>query len=336
MSTRSAVAGLGGAAPGRHPGRLPGAAVAGITALVSGVAVFANSYGVHAVPQAAVYTTAKNAVAALILLAGLALVRRRSAGAGATPGDAPAEPTPADASRRWGYWLGLLYVGVVGGGLAFVLFFVGLSRTSAEPAAFLHDTLVVWVALLALPFLRERLSPWNVAAIVLLVAGQSAVVGGVGHLVVGEGQFLVLGATVLWAVETVVAKRLLRTMAPATLGTTRMAVGAVVLVGYVAVTGHLGTLAGLDSRQIGWVLLTGAILALYVGSWMIALARARAVDVTSVLAAGVLVTALCQAAAGTARLAPEVVGLALVAAGALAVLPAFRRRVPAARWTSGG
>ena len=217
--------------------------------------------------------------------------------------------------------------------MAFVLFFDGLAHTTAEPAAFLHDTLVVWVAVLALPVVRERLSPWNVVAVVLLVAGQTAVVGGVGHLVVGEGQLLVLGATLLWAVETVVAKRLLRTMAPTTLGTTRMAVGAVVLVGYVVATGHLGTLAGLDRRQIGWVLLTGALLAAYVGTWMVALARARAVDVTSVLAASVIVTALCQAAAGTSSLAPEALGLVLVVAGALAVLAAWPRRALAPRGT---
>jgi drug/metabolite transporter (DMT)-like permease len=310
--------------------RLPGVIVAGVTALISGLAVFANSYGVHAVRQAAVYTTAKNLLSALILLAGFGLAhlwrgRRWQASAAA----AEVAPHGIGAKRQWAHWLGLAYVGVVGGGVAFVLFFVGLAHTRAEPAAFLHDTLVVWVAVLAFPVLRERLSPWNVAAIVLLVAGQTAVVGGVGHLVVGEGQLLVLGATALWAVETVVAKRLLVSTGPSALGTTRMAVGAVVLVGYVAVTGHFGTLVGLDRHQLGWVLLTGVLLAGYVGSWMVALARARAVDVTSVLAGSVIVTALCQAAAGTAKLAPEAVGLVLVAAGALAVLMAWPRRLPA-------
>ncbi|HMK63274.1 MAG TPA: EamA family transporter, partial [Acidimicrobiales bacterium] len=272
--------------------RLPGVLLAGMTAVISGMAVFVNSYGVHAVRDPAVYTTAKNATAALILVAGLGVLRarRRRVTAGAPPSNWLGDRSLTVGSL--GHWLSLVYVGVVGGGVAFVLFFVGLAHTSAEPAAFLHDTLVVWVAVLALPFLSERLSPWNIAAVVLLVAGQTAVVGGVGHLVVGQGQLLVLAATLLWAVETVLAKRLLSTVTPSALGTFRMAVGAVVLVGYVAATGHAGNLVDLDGKQLGWVLLTGVLLAGYVASWMLALARARAVDVTSVLAASVILTAL--------------------------------------------
>ena len=60
----------------------------------------------------------------------------------------------------------------MGGGIAFVLFFDGLADTTATPAAFWRDTLVLWVAVLAIPFLRERLTWWNVAAIAVLIAGR--------------------------------------------------------------------------------------------------------------------------------------------------------------------
>ena len=40
-----------------------GVLVAGITAVISGISVFANSYGVHHVPSPSVYTTGKNLVA---------------------------------------------------------------------------------------------------------------------------------------------------------------------------------------------------------------------------------------------------------------------------------
>ena len=110
--------------------------------------------------------------------------------------------------------VGLAYVGIIGGGLAFVLFFNGLARTTAEPAAFWHDTLVVWVSLLAVVFLRERLRWWNVGAIALLVVGQAILSGGIGHLAADGGELLVLSATLLWAVEVVVAKKLLETLAP--------------------------------------------------------------------------------------------------------------------------
>lgn len=305
-------------ATARSTARLPGALVAGITALVSGVSVFVNSYGVHALHQPAVYTTAKNLVAAVLLATGALVVHRRRRG----------EARPASLSGRGpAGWAGLAYVGVVGGGLAFVLFFTGLARTTAEPAAFLHDTLVLWVAVLAWPALRERLSPWNVAAVGLLVVGQVAVTGGVGPLVAGTGELLVLSATVLWAVETVVAKRLLVSVPPSVLATVRMGVGAVALVCYVAVTGHAGILVGLDAHQLGWVVLTGGLLALYVSSWMVALARARALDVTSVLVGSVVVTALLDAVSGHGGLGPEVLGLALVGAGTATVLWAWPRPV---------
>src|SRR5579863_10048549 len=95
-------------------GRMPGVVVAGATAVVSGVALFVNSYGVHALRQPAVYTTAKNLVAAVVLLAGVGMLRLRG-GPARRPESAPSLMGP-------GHWVALAYVGVVGGGVAFVLF----------------------------------------------------------------------------------------------------------------------------------------------------------------------------------------------------------------------
>ena len=55
----------------------------------------------------------------------------------------------------------------------------------------------------------------------------------------------------------------------------------------------------------------GAILGCYVLTWLTALARAQAVDVTAILVAGAVITALLK---GT----PEI-GLILIAVGALVV-----------------
>ena len=49
-----------------------GAVLAFATAAISGLSIYLNSFGVKLVPDAAVYTTAKNGVAAIILI-GLAL-----------------------------------------------------------------------------------------------------------------------------------------------------------------------------------------------------------------------------------------------------------------------
>lgn len=326
-----------GAGPGVGRVALSGVVVAGVTALVSGISVFVNSYGVHAVRQPALYTTAKNLVAALLLAAAAVgvLGRRRGGAVGrflhAGTGAPPRACLPESRARRALWWAGLAYVGIVGGGLAFVLFFDGLADTTAAPAAFWHDTLVVWVALLGAPFLRERPTWWNFAAVAVLVGGEVAITGGIGHLAGDRGELLVLAATVLWAVEVVVAKVVLRSLSPGVVALARMGVGALTLVAYLIATGTLGGLVSLDAGQVGWVLLTGTLLACYVGTWMTALARARAVDVTSILVAGALITSLLQVAAGTTSFGAQVPGLVLVALGTGAAVAAALRRATSAQ-----
>ena len=260
--------------------RRQGILIALATAVISGFSVYLNSFGVKAVGEATVYTTAKNAVAALILLAIVGLGR----GAGVR----------VTAPRTRSGWLGLLAIGVVGGSVPFVLFFVGLAQTKAPQAAFLQKTLVLWVAILAVVTLKERLRPVHWIAIALLLAGQWWLGGGVAFAL-DSGGLLILIATLLWSAEAVLARWLLASVSSWTLGVVRMGVGSVVLLGWLGVTGRLGMLATLTAAQWGWVLLTGVLLAAYVATWFAALARAQAVDVTAVLVLGAVITALIDA-----------------------------------------
>jgi len=291
------------------------------TACISGVAVFLNSYGVKAFGDASTYTTAKNVVAALVLvlLAGAMSTRR--------PGTVLTRPS------RPRQWAGLAVVGVFGGAVAFLLFFEGLARASSTDAAFLHKTLLVWVALLALPLLGERLGAIHVVAIALLVVGQIGLAGGV-TTIFGQGQLMVLGATLVWAGEVVVAKRLLGELSSWTVGLTRMGVGSVVLVAWTLMRGQGGALTTLTGTQWMWVLLTGLILAGYVSTWFAALSRAPAVDVTAVLVVGAVITALLAAVVKGAPLVPQLGWVALVLVGVVLVaVPVQRGRdaLPSAR-----
>jgi drug/metabolite transporter (DMT)-like permease len=281
--------------------RLAGVALAGVTACVSGVSVFVNGYGVRRVPDPTTYTTAKNLVAALLLL-GLLLVA-----AAARSADGPTRP------RDRAGWLGLAAVAVVGGSVPFVLFFEGLSRATATQAAFIHKSLVIWVALLAVPLLRERIGPAHVAAIALVVAGQAWIAGAAGTVVFGTGEAMILAATLLWAVEVILVKRLVGGIAPGTLAAGRMGAGTLVLLAWVAVSGRGGALLGLGGEQWGWALLVGVLLSAYVATWYAALARAQAVDVTAVLVFGAVVTALLSGAADGVPL--DATGVALITLG---------------------
>lgn len=293
--------------------RRTGLVLALATAGISGLAVFLNGYGVRAFGDAGVYTTAKNLVAAAVLAA-IAL--------GGPTGGRLTRPATA---RQW---VGLAAVGLVGGSVPFLLFFEGLSRATSVHAAFLHKTLVLWVALLAVAVLGERLSGWHWVAIGLLLVGQAGLAGGVSTLL-GSGEAMVLAATLLWSVEVVVAKRLLGELSSWTLGVARMGLGSALLVAWLVVRGQAGQLVTMTAAQWGWVLLTGALLAGYVGTWFAALARAQAVDVTAVLVVGALVTAGLGAAVDGVALLPQLGWLLLVAGGALLVGWRMWRAAPA-------
>jgi drug/metabolite transporter (DMT)-like permease len=292
--------------------------------------VFVNSYGVRAGATPAVYTTAKNLVAAAVLsfvaLIGWTVRTRRFGSAAANFVTTAPEAREVPATRRWVERLGFVYVGVVGGGLAFVLFFNGLAQSEPTPAAFWRDTLVLWAAVLAVFFLRERLRWWNLAAIALRVSGEVVVSGGVGQLAANRGEVDVLASSVLWALEIVVARRLLRTRSPATLAVVRMGLGALTLIVYLAASGSLGQLGAMNADQWHWALWTGLLLSAYVATWMSALARARAIDVTSVLASSALITWLLQLVAGTTSVSGDAIGLVLIGAGATLVLINARGR----------
>ena len=93
-----------------------GVALAVVAACISGLAVWLNGFAVKQMPDAAVYTTLKNGVAAVILI-GLAAMTVR-----------PAEVR----SMGRASWVRLLVIGVVGGSVPFLLFFVGLAEASTS------------------------------------------------------------------------------------------------------------------------------------------------------------------------------------------------------------
>lgn len=278
------------------------------TALISGFAVFLNGYGVRAwadISDPATYTTLKNAVAALVLTVVAAAGARRR---GTRLVDRPV-------LRR--HWLGLTVIAVVGGSLPFLLFFEGLSRASSGDAAFIHKTLVIWVVLLAVTLLRERIGPLHVLAVAVLILGQAAIAG-VGGLGFGTGEWMILGATLLWSVETVIAKRVLTSVPSGLVGIARMAGGSLVLVGYVLLFGDLTGLRMVTAEHLVWILITGVTLAGYVGTWFAALAKAPAVDVTAILVGGALVTAALETGIRGAVI-PSVPGIILVTAGVVLI-----------------
>lgn len=305
--------------PQRSTFRIPQTARWGIvlalaTAGISGLSIFVNAFAVKQLPDPAVYTTLKNGVAALVLL-GLAVATTRPATVRAMP------------ARSWG-WLAV--IGVIGGSVPFLLFFTGLAQASAPSAAFIHKTLFVWVALLAVPFLGERLGLAQIGALAVLLVGQLLIVPPAG-VAWGTGETLIAAATILWALETIVARRLLHTVPAGVVGVGRLGIGLLLLVGYLVATGKVTTIGALTADQWGWALVTGALLSGYVGTWYAALQRAPASLVTAILVLGAPVTAALQGLqSGSIPAVPVLAGQGLVLlAGTILVLSGLRRWQPA-------
>lgn len=294
--------------------RRSGILLAVATALISGFAVFFNGFGVRAwadIADPTAYTTVKNLIAALMIggVAALLLARGSS--------DRPELPS-AGRDR-----LALVIIAVVGGSIPFVLFFEGLAVANSTQAAAIHKTLLIWVGVLALLFLRERIGWPHVAAIGLLVWGQVALLGDAGALDFGRGELMILIATLLWSVEVVIAKRVMSHVSSSTVALARMGGGSVVLVTWALVRGGGIDWGALTASHLVWVVVAGVFLSGYVLTWYAALSRAPALDVTAVLVGGALITAVLQSAIRGVAL-PSPLGLALILVG-VAVVFVFGR-----------
>lgn len=243
------------------------------TALISGLANFVTKIGVTAIKDPIVFTTLKNAVVAGLLI-GLLIAYRRW------------REIRSLTKRQW---LKLVAIGVIGGSIPFALFFTGLKATSAINGGLIHKTLFLWVLLLAIPLLKERITRWQWAGIAL-VAAANLFIGGFKGFKFNAGELMILGATMLWAVENIIAKIALKDISSLTVAATRMVFGVVILGAYVALRGGGAAVTHLTSTQWGWTLLSSALLIGYVVTWYAALKRAPATYVAVLLVPATLVT----------------------------------------------
>ncbi len=288
---------------------LSGVQLAFLTAVISGISVFINKFAVGMIKPPVLFTGVKNAVVGVLLFAVLLGLKKSSL-------------LKKLSIKQWGK---LAVIGVVGGYVPFYLFFTGLAGTSAVNAAIIQKTLVFWVALLAWPLLKEKLSLPKLIGVMLLFYA-NAVIGGFFGFTFSSGEWMILAATIFWAVENVFAKQVLKDLDPDVVTFGRMGIGSALLL----VTAHfsapmgLSTLLHLSTTQWFWLLATAATLLLYVMTWYRALKVEKATTVTAILVSATLITNILNAIfvthswnlVATYQLLLMVAGLALFLAGA--------------------
>lgn len=248
-----------------------------LAAIISGFSVYINKFGVSLWANSDVYTTAKNIIAVIFLTTALILWHKK-------------EELKKLSSRMW---LKLFAIGLVGGSLPFLLFFKALALMPASEAAFIQKTLFLWVALFSYPFLRERIGALQVTALGILFGG-IFLLGVPEHWSFGIGFFLVLGATFFWAIENIIAKRVLETVPALIVGWARMFFGSLLLIIWLTVSGGIGSLIPTSSTQFFWALIVGIILFGYVSTWYTALKYAPATVVSSILTLAAPITLITE------------------------------------------
>lgn len=290
---------------------------AALNAIISGFAIYINSFGVKLFADSTLYTTLKNAIVGLALLVPFAVIASRR------------HELATLSRRQWGY---LLLLALVGGSVPYALFFRGLQLTTSTTSSLINHTQFVVVALLAIFFLRERVGPLLWLALLALLIGTTLGTN-IHALRWNEGAWLIGFSTIFFAVGVVLAKHLLREISLLTVMMAKMSIGSVLLLAYVAINGRLSAVTRLSLIQWEFVIATGLILLAFTVTAFLALRYASATAATAIPAAAPIITAsLVMLSTQHIRFLPlDGIGLGLTALSAIAVA-VFAWRQEASTW----
>lgn len=183
--------------------------------------------------------------------------------------------------------ISLIFIGLIGGGIPFYLFFTGLKLIGPQTGNIIHKSLFLWVTVLGMIFLKEKLNLVYLISYVLVFVGIFFFAP--FKFVFGRGELLILSATLLWAVENIIAKKALKNVSSNLVGLFRMGIGSLILLGLTVFTGKQNILLSLNSSQLTTIIIGATILSFYVFFWYRALKYAPAGLVTLLLTFSVVV-----------------------------------------------
>lgn len=272
------------------------------TAIISGFSIFLNKYSVSVI-NPYIFTFLKNAAVALMLSSFVFLIKDRKLFATLTKKQ----------------WMKLLIIGLVGGSVPFLLFFKGLFLTSAAQGAFIHKTIFVYAAILAVVFLKEKISKEFLIGAMLLLLGSLLSLKTL-PVSFGRGDLLVFLATILWAIENLISKQALKELSGSLVAWGRMFFGSIFIFIYLVATNQAGFLVNLGVGQIIWILITAVLLFGYVFTWYSGLRYVPLSTATAVLILGSPITTFLSALAGAKIGFKEIVSAVLILTGVICVV----------------
>jgi len=219
------------------------------TAIISGFSIFINKFGVNVV-NPYIFTWLKNLTVAF-LLTGILLALKNW-------------KILKNLTKK--HWLLLITIGLVGGSTPFLLFFKGLSLTTAAQSSFLHKTMFIYVAILATLFLKEKIDKRFLFGGLILLLGNLILLKKF-PTGINPGDLLVFLATIFWAIENIISKYILKELEGRTVAWARMFFGSFFIFIFLLGTSQLSLLTTLTFKQISWVIIISLILFGYVMTW---------------------------------------------------------------------
>ncbi len=272
------------------------------TAVISGFSIFINKFGVD-LADPYIFAFLKNAVVALALT-GLILFLKNPA---------------VLRSLKLKQWLLLVLIGLIGGSIPFLLFFKGLALTSAAQGSFIQKTMFIYVAAMAIIFLKEKLSRNFLIGALLLLLGNTLLLKTL-NFSFGYGDLLIFFAALLWAAENIISKYTLKDTPAKTVAWGRMFFGSIFILGFLGASGRLDLIAALNFEQIIWVLITATILLGYVITWYSGLKHIPVSVACAILLLGSPITTLLTAITAGKINFQEILSGILILAGLMVII----------------
>lgn len=247
-----------------------GIILAFLTAIISGFAIFYSKISVAKIDPLILATTRNSLVGIFFIIYFLATNSLRQI---------------FKLSKR--ELLLLLGVGIIGGSIPFYLFFSGIKLIGAQNANIIHKSLFIWVAILSIFLLKEKVN------VKYLIAGLLVFIGTYFFtpfkFILGKGEFFILSATLLWSLENMLAKKVLSNTSSELVGLFRMVLGGGILLLITLFSDKGKLLTGLSFPQWQTIFIGGSILFFYVFTWYKALKYAPANLVALILTFSVVV-----------------------------------------------
>ncbi|MBD3304602.1 EamA family transporter [Candidatus Woesearchaeota archaeon] len=280
-----------------------------LTALISGVSIFVNKFGVEGI-NPYLFTWSKNILVVLLLFSLLILFK-----------DLKTFKTLNNKQ-----WLKLVAIGFFGGSIPFLLFFKGLSMSPSSTAALLHKSMFIFVSALAVLFLKEKMNKGFIVAAILLFAGNLFLLK-LTNLSFGIPELLILIAVLFWSTETIISKNTLKELPSNVVAFGRMFFGAIFILIFLLATGNMGQFLELTLPQLGWIALTSAFLLLYVTTWYAGLKYTPASVAASILVLGSAITTILSIAYAGSFSIVEILGIGLISAGVITAICTSRVKI---------